>query len=107
MTNSDGSPVRRAALLDALPPGTVERVIDPGIGGCAGPVGRRRGGVGAMRNCGTAMVRQTVKIKMPWKREPEPEPEPEPEEEPEEEPEPEPYRDNRMGFVYIVEAGRL
>ena len=42
-----------------------------------------------MRDCDTAMVRQTVKIKMPWKREPEPEPEPEPEEEPEEEPEPE------------------
>ena len=31
-TNSDGSPVRRKALLDALGPGAVETVIDPGIG---------------------------------------------------------------------------
>ena len=31
VTNSDGLPARRRALLDALPPGTVERVIDPGI----------------------------------------------------------------------------
>ena len=30
-TNSDGSPVRRKALLDALGPGAVETVIDPGI----------------------------------------------------------------------------
>ena len=30
-TNSDGSPVRRKTLLDALGPGAVETVIDPGI----------------------------------------------------------------------------
>ena len=29
-TNSDGLPARRAALLDRLGPGSVERVIDPG-----------------------------------------------------------------------------
>ncbi len=30
-TNSDGDPVRRAALLASLGPGAVERIIDPGL----------------------------------------------------------------------------
>ena len=30
-TNSDGSPVRRKALLDALAPGAVETIVDPGV----------------------------------------------------------------------------
>lgn len=30
-TNSDGSPVRRKALLDALGPGAVETIVDPGM----------------------------------------------------------------------------
>ena len=30
-TNSDGSPARRAALLQRLGPGAVERILDPGI----------------------------------------------------------------------------
>ena len=31
MTNSDGSPERRALILSRLGPGAVERIIDPGI----------------------------------------------------------------------------
>ena len=31
ITNSDGSPVRRASLLARLVPGSIERVVDPGI----------------------------------------------------------------------------
>ena len=31
LTNSDGDPVRRAALLSRLGPGSVERIIDPGF----------------------------------------------------------------------------
>ena len=30
ITNSDGNPVRRAALLELLGPGSVERIINPG-----------------------------------------------------------------------------